>query len=59
MLTLLSPGGTERFFVEAGREPEGPGLPPAGPPDVPRLKHFSALYDSEIVGPPLAPEVQA
>ena len=34
LLTLISPGGGERFFVDAGRPPEGPGLPPPGPPDV-------------------------
>src|ERR1700750_64042 len=28
LLTLISPGGGERFFVDAGREPESPGLPP-------------------------------
>lgn len=55
MLTLLSPGGGERFFVDAGREPEGPGLPPPGPPDIELLKQVSEDYGNEIVGPPLAP----
>ena len=55
MLTLLTPGGGEQFFLEAGRGPEGPGLPPPGPPDVPKLKAVAALYGSEIVGPPLTP----
>src|SRR4029079_6003504 len=35
MLTLLTPGGGEGFFVDAGRTPEGPGLPPPRPPDAP------------------------
>jgi quercetin dioxygenase-like cupin family protein len=56
ILTLLSPGGGERFLVDAGRTPGGPGLPPPGPPDVERLKQLSAAYGSEIVGPPLRPE---
>jgi len=55
MLTLLTPGGGERFFLDAGRTPEGPGLPPPGPPDVPKLQQVAALYGAEIVGPPLAP----
>jgi quercetin dioxygenase-like cupin family protein len=54
MLTLLSPGGGERFFVDAGRPPEGPGLPPPGPPDLEKLKRAADVYASEIVGPPLA-----
>jgi hypothetical protein len=55
LLTLLSPGGGERFFVDAARTPEGPGLPPPGPPDVATLKQVLARYGSEIVGPPLTP----
>ena len=56
LLTLLTPGGGERFFVDAGRAPEGPGLPPPGPPDIARLKKIAPLYGNEIVGPPLSPE---
>jgi hypothetical protein len=55
MLTLLSPGGGEQFFVDGGRTPEGPGLPPPGPPDVARLKELAPRYGNEIVGPPLTP----
>ena len=55
MLTLLTPGGGEQFFVDAGRAPEGPGLPPPGPPDIPKLKEVAARYGNEIVGPPLTP----
>ena len=58
LLTLLTPGGGERFFVDAGREPEGPGLPAPGPPDVPKLKSVAADYGSEIVGPPLRPSAR-
>jgi hypothetical protein len=56
MLTLLSPGGGERFFVEGGRPPSGPGLPPPGPPDVEKLKSLGPAYGNEIVGPPLQPQ---
>jgi mannose-6-phosphate isomerase-like protein (cupin superfamily) len=55
LLTLLSPGGGERFFVEAGRPAEEAGLPPAGPIDVARLAEVAARFGNEIVGPPLAP----
>jgi mannose-6-phosphate isomerase-like protein (cupin superfamily) len=55
VLTLVSPGGGEGFFVDGGRTPEAPGLPPAGPPDVEKLKRVAPLYGSEILGPPLAP----
>ena len=55
MLTLLSPGGGERFFVEAGRPPEGPGLPPPGPLDVAKLNEIAGSFGSEFVGPPLTP----
>lgn len=54
VLTFLSPGGGERFFLEAGRTPEGPGLPPPGPPDVARLREVASRFGNEIVGPPLA-----
>ena len=54
-LTLLTPGGGEGFFLDGGRTPEGPGLPPPGPPDVEKLQQVASLYGAEIVGPPLAP----
>jgi quercetin dioxygenase-like cupin family protein len=54
MLTLLVPGGGERIFVEAGRPAEGPGLPPAAPPDIPTLKRVARKYGNDIVGPPMA-----
>jgi mannose-6-phosphate isomerase-like protein (cupin superfamily) len=55
MLTLISPGGGERFFIDGGRTPEGPGLPPPGPPDIAKLKEVAARHGHEILGPPLAP----
>lgn len=53
LLTLVSPGGAERFFVEGGREPAGEGLPPAGPPDIERMQRAAVEFGMEIVGPPL------
>ena len=58
MLTIMTPGGGERFFVDAGRAPEHDGLPPAAPPDIDLLRRVAARYASEIVGPPLAPRAQ-
>jgi mannose-6-phosphate isomerase-like protein (cupin superfamily) len=55
LLTLATPGGVERYFAEAGRPAEGPGLPPPGPPDIPLLERVGERFGLEIVGPPLAP----
>jgi quercetin dioxygenase-like cupin family protein len=55
LLTLLTPGGSERFFVDGGRPPETEGLPPAGPPDIEKLRRVAANYGNEIVGPPMRP----
>jgi mannose-6-phosphate isomerase-like protein (cupin superfamily) len=53
VLTLLTPGGGEGFFLDGGRAAEGPGLPPPGPPDIEKLKRVAPLYGAEIIGPPL------
>jgi len=55
MLTLLTPGGGEGVFIDAGRPAEHEGFPPAAPPDIEKLKRVSALYGAEIVGPPMKP----
>lgn len=55
MLTLLTPGGGEGFFIDGGRPAEGDGLPPAAPLDIEALKRVSSRYKADIVGPPLAP----
>jgi quercetin dioxygenase-like cupin family protein len=55
MLTLLTPGGGERVFIEGGRPAEHDGLPPATPPDIEALKRVSGRYGAEIVGPPMTP----
>ena len=55
MLTLLTPGGGEGVFIDAGRPAEHDGMPPAAPPDIEKLKRVSGLYGAEIVGPPMTP----
>ena len=55
VLTLMTPGGGEGFFVNAGRPAGGPGLPPAGPPDVALQARVAPRYAAEILGPPIAP----
>jgi mannose-6-phosphate isomerase-like protein (cupin superfamily) len=55
MLTLLTPGGGEGVFIDAGRPAEHDGFPPAAPPDIEKLKQVSALYGAEIIGPPMKP----
>jgi mannose-6-phosphate isomerase-like protein (cupin superfamily) len=59
MLTLLTPGGGEGFFIDAGRPAEGDGLPPLAPPDIEMLKRVGERYGAEIVGPPMRPGVTA
>jgi mannose-6-phosphate isomerase-like protein (cupin superfamily) len=55
MLTFLTPGGGEGFFLAGGRRAEDDGLPPAAPPDVPALQRAAADFGMEIVGPPMPP----
>jgi quercetin dioxygenase-like cupin family protein len=56
MLTLLSPGGGEAFFVEGGRPAERSTLPPAGKLDLAALERVARRFGSEFVGPPLPPK---
>ena len=53
MLTLLTPGGGEAFFVEGGRPAERATLAPEGPPDLASLQRVAHKFGSEFVGPPL------
>ena len=55
MLTLLTPGGGEGFFIQAGRPAEHDGLPPSAPIDIALLKRVGEQFGAEIVGPPMAP----
>ena len=58
-LNVITPGGFEQFFADAGRPAEGPGLPPMAPPDIELLGRVSAEYDSPLIGPPLSPSAEA
>ena len=53
VLTLISPGGGERYFTDAGAPADGPDLPPAGPPDIARLRAAGPAHGIEILGPPI------
>ncbi|HET7550679.1 MAG TPA: quercetin 2,3-dioxygenase [Gemmatimonadaceae bacterium] len=53
MLTMLSPGGGEAFFVEGGRPAESATFPPPSAPDLARLERVAHEFGSEFVGPPL------
>jgi quercetin dioxygenase-like cupin family protein len=55
MLTLITPGGGEGFFIDVGRPAEGDGLPAGGTVDVGLLRRVGTDDGSEVVGPPLAP----
>lgn len=55
MLTLVTPGGGERFFVDAGRPAEHDGMPSPVPPDIQLLKRVGEQYGDEIIGPPMVP----
>lgn len=53
VLTLMSPGGGEQFFVDGGAPAEHAGLPAHNVSDIPTLIRAAAACDSEILGPPL------
>jgi len=55
MLNLMTPGGGEGFFIDAGRPAPNEGLPPTGPLDIESLKQASVKYEATIVGPPMTP----
>ena len=50
MVGLLSPGGGEGYFAEAGVPVTGPNPPQ---PDLERITRANAKYGNEHVGPPL------
>lgn len=55
LLVLLTPGGGEGYFIDAGRPATGPGLPPPAPPDIATLQAVAAKYHQENIGPPMGP----
>jgi quercetin dioxygenase-like cupin family protein len=58
MLNLMTPGGGEGFFVDAGSPATTVGFPPPGPLDVELLKQAGAHYGAAIVGPALTPKAR-
>ena len=52
MLQLTTPAQFEDFASEVGVPADGPGLPPAGAPDIPRLLAAAARYQIDILPPP-------
>lgn len=55
-LIVLTPGGGEEFYVAAGRPAEGPGLPPATPPDIKAMVASGQRFGIELLGPPMRPQ---
>src|SRR3989337_1182257 len=49
---ILSPGGFEKFFLEAGEPATEGSSPPEGEPDVGRLVEIGQRYGLEIPPPP-------
>jgi quercetin dioxygenase-like cupin family protein len=53
LFELATPAGVEEFHVRTSDPAGGPGLPPAGPPDVARLAAAVSAFGVALVGPPL------
>lgn len=60
MLALLAPGGSDRYFIEAGQPASAFSLPAmvTEPPDVAAMARHLARYGISVVGPPL-PQILA
>lgn len=56
MLGLVTPGGTEAYFVEGGPVATTPTPPPL---DLDRLQKTAEKFECQIVGPPLTPRTAA
>jgi quercetin dioxygenase-like cupin family protein len=50
MVGLVSPGGSERYFAEAGAPVTGPTPPP---PDLERIQRANDKYGNDHLGPPM------
>ena len=55
VLTIAVPGGFEGFFRGVGRPAEGPAMPPPSEVDIAALRQVAGRFNTEFVGPPLAP----
>jgi hypothetical protein len=49
---VISPGGFEKFFLEAGEEATEGSSAPEGEPDVERIMEIGQKYGLEIPPPP-------
>jgi quercetin dioxygenase-like cupin family protein len=54
LLEINTPGGFERFHIEAGEPATEMRLPEPAPPDVARLAAVAATHECELVGPPMS-----
>ena len=52
VLAVITPGGFEGFFLEAGEPATGGSSGPEGPPDVGRIVEIGQRYGLEIPPPP-------
>jgi quercetin dioxygenase-like cupin family protein len=52
ILALLSPGGFEKFFLEAGEPAREGSSPPEGEPDIGRIVQIGQKHGLEIPPPP-------
>ena len=52
LLAVISPGGFEKFFLEAGKPATEGFSPPEGEPDVRRIVEIGQKYGMEILPPP-------
>lgn len=52
MLAVISPGGLEGFFLEAGEEATEGSSPPEGKPDLGRIVEIGQRYGVEFPPPP-------
>jgi len=52
ILALISPGGFEKFFLEAGEPAREGSSPPEGEPDVGRVVEIGQKHSLEIPPPP-------
>ncbi len=53
LVEYATPGGVERFHLDASVPAAHPGLPAPAAPDIPGLVSAFARYSGQIVGPPL------
>jgi quercetin dioxygenase-like cupin family protein len=51
-LTIITPGGFEDFFLQAGQPAQYLQLPEPMPPDLDKLVSIAASFDCEVLPPP-------